>query len=73
MLLIVANGAALGRAALAAALLTTAATYFPVFRYLMHSPLLQSTRVTQMKGILKANICGGSICLLLLVAAICSR
>lgn len=73
MLLIIADGAVLGRAAFAVSLIAVAAAYKPVYRFLMRSPLLQSTRVAQMKGILKANICSGTICLVLLLAAILSR
>ena len=73
MRLILADGAALGRAAFAVSLIAVAAAYIPVCRFLMHSPLVQSTRVAQMKGILKANICSGLICLVLLLAAILSR
>ena len=73
MLLIISDGAALGRAAFAVSLIAVAAAYIPVCRFLMHSPLVQSTRVAQMKGILKANICSGTICLVLLLAAILSR
>ena len=73
MLLIIADGSVLGRAAFAVSLIAVAAAYIPVCRFLMHSPLVQSTRVAQMKGILKANICSGLICLVLLLAAILSR
>ena len=73
MILIVSDGAAVNRMALIAALAAVAAAYVPVYRYLMSSPLVQSTRVTQMKGILKANICSGTICLALMLIAILSR
>jgi len=56
-----------------AALVLVAAAYMPVFRFLLHSPLTQSTRVAQIKGILKANICSGTICLALMLIAILSR
>ena len=73
MLLIVSDGAALGKSALAVSLIAVGAAYYPVYRYLLHSPLVQGTRVAQMKGILKANICSGMICLMLLLAAILRR
>ena len=73
MLLIALDGALLGRAPLTVALLGVFAAYIPAYRFLMRSPLLQSTRVAQMKGILKANICSGIVCLAILLAAIAVR
>ena len=73
IILIVSDGAAVSRTAIIASLAAVAAAYIPVYRFLLHSPLEQSTRVTQMKGILKANICSGTICLALMLIAILSR
>jgi hypothetical protein len=56
-----------------ASLAAVAAVYIPVYRFLLHSPLEQSTRVAQMKGILKANICSGMICLMIMVIAALGR
>ena len=70
MITIIFYGAMLSRMTMIAALVLVAAAYMPVFRFLLHSPLTQSTRVAQMKGVLKANICSGMICLLLLATAI---
>lgn len=43
--------------------------YMFAFRYLMHSPVIPQTRIAQMKGILKANLTGAAICLVILAAA----
>lgn len=40
--------------------------YGNAFRYLLHSPVSQETRIRQMKGILKANIAAEAVCILLL-------
>lgn len=42
--------------------------YLFAFRYLMQSPLIPQTRIAQMKGILKANLTGSAICLVILAA-----
>ena len=73
MILIVSDGAAVSRTAIIASLAAVAAAYIPVYRFLLHSPLEQSTRVAQMKGILKANICSGMICLMIMVIAALGR
>lgn len=70
MLLIIIYGAVLGIVTFIAAVVLVTAAYLPVYRYLIHSPLTQRTRVAQMKGILKANICSGVICIFLMVLAI---
>ncbi len=73
MLSIVLDGALFGRAAFVLAIIAVCAAYVPVYRFLMHSPLIQGTRVAQMKGILKANIVSGVICLAAMLAAILTR
>lgn len=73
MILIVLFGAALGPMELGMGLILTAVAYRPVFHFLMRSPLTQKSRVAQMKGIMNANICGGSICLVLMAAAIWAK
>ena len=42
--------------------------YIVAFRYLLHSPVAQKTRIAQMKGILKANLIGAAICLAVIAA-----
>ena len=55
----------LGPAAGAAGVLLMAAAYRSAFRFLLRSPVSQETRILQMKGILKANVQGMAICILL--------
>ena len=73
MFLIVLYGIMLGLVTFIAALILVAAAYVPAFKYLVHSPLTQNTRVRQMKAILKANIWSGMICLVLMALAIALR
>ena len=47
--------------------------YLFAFRYLLHSPLIPATRIAQMKGILKANLTGAAICLVVLAAVTAVR
>lgn len=73
MFLIVLYGVMLGLVTLIAALILVTIAYIPAFKYLVHSPLTQNTRVRQMKAILKANIWSGMICLVLMALAIALR
>ena len=47
--------------------------YLFAFRFLLHSPLVPETRIAQMKGILKANLTGAAICLVILAAVAAVR